>query len=55
MDHCLRGTSRRVGLPPPRDLRSNTVNGSLKAARAGAIGLKGAPTGRARRMKEPDD
>jgi hypothetical protein len=53
MDHCLRGTSRRVGLPPTRDLRSNTVHRSLKAV--GAMLLKDAITGRATTMKELGD
>jgi hypothetical protein len=55
MDYCLRGTSRRVGLSPPRDLRSNTAHRSFKAARVGASGLEGVATGRATRMKEPGD
>jgi hypothetical protein len=53
MDRCLRGTSRRPGPPPPRDVRSKTVNRSLKADRVGAIGRAAVITGRLTRMKEP--
>jgi hypothetical protein len=55
MDHCLCGTSRRVGLPRPRDLRSNTVNRSLKTARVGAIDLRVRQRVARQGMKEPGD
>ena len=55
MGQCLGGTTRRAGVPVPRDPRSNTVKRSLRAARARVIGRQRATKSRATMMKEPGD